>query len=287
MVKNQNHFQSYWKNYVIGILAVLFLGTMFLQTIVSPYESSFSSKGYMANDMAYERAGSSSYYYQEGGFAPEVEDRKVIKNANLNLEADDYDKSKAQTQNSITKYEVLVLSENEYKYKDDYRTINYRLKINSDNLDAFLAEIKTYGEIQNLNVYTNDVTGSYTDYTARLERYNSQIKKYNSMLNDKDITITEEIQIQQRIDQLEDQIFYLQKRVDTIDEEVAYSDVSLNIKEKPSTLSEIDFLGLRDGFKLFMNSLEAGIQFILLLIGFLLPFGIVYGVYRLFRKFKN
>jgi len=276
MVKNQNHFQVNWKNYIIGVLAVLFLGTIFLQGVVSPYNQSFSSSK-MTNDMAYESAGyaRNSYYYENDGFAPDVEQRKVIKNANLQLEVVDYDKAKAQIQNSINNYETIVLSENQQKYREDYRVVYYTIKIKSDNLDAFLEELKTYGEVENINVYTNDVTGSYTDYTQRVERYSSQIVKYEAMLK-KDIKIEEEIQIQNRIDQLEDQIFYLQKRISTIDEEVAYSDVSLTLREKPSVLSEVDFLGLRDGFKLFMNSLQAGIQFILLLIGFILPFGIIW-----------
>ena len=104
------------------------------------------------------------------------------------------------------------------------------------------------------------------------------------MLKKSNLEIEEEIKIQQRIDSLEDSIFYLNKQISNIDEKVEYSEVYLTIKEKPSILSEIDFLGLKDGFKLFMNSLKSGIQFILSILGFIIPFAITYGVYLIGRK---
>ncbi|MDA3855788.1 MAG: DUF4349 domain-containing protein [Candidatus Woesearchaeota archaeon] len=286
--KNENHLKKNWKNYVISIFAAMFLIPMLGVILMIGVNftdfgglSSMSSKS-ISNDMMYERSMGSSYYpsYDEG-FSPEAEDRKVIKNANIQLEAEDFDKSKSQIQNSITAHEVIVLSESESKYRDDYRNVNYRFKVNSASLDVFLGEIKTYGEVQSLNVYVNDVTGSYTDYTQRVERYNNQIVTYITMLQKENISIQDEIQIQNRIDNLEDQIFYLNNRISTIDEEVAYSEVYLTVREKPSTLSEIDFLGLKDGFKLFVNSFEAGLQIMLALLGFIIvPFVVGYGVFR-------
>lgn len=287
--KNENHFVKNWKNYLIGVLAAFvllpLLGVILGGGMYSGGVSNMMVKS-SYDSINYEQSIGRSY--SDNGFSPEVEERKVIKNANLQLEAEDFDKSKAQVQNSITAHEVIVLSENEYRYNEDYRNINYKFKVNSASLEIFLGEVKTYGEVQSLNVYANDVTGSYTDYTQRVERYNNQIVTYIAMLQNKDITITEEIQIQNRIDSLEDQIFYLTKRISTIDEEVAYSEVSLTVKEKPSTLSEIDFLGLKDGFKLFVNSFEAGLQLVLTLLGFIIvPFVVGYSGFRIVKRLRR
>lgn len=281
------HMSNYWKNYVIAILIILLLGISVIGNFGGGYKSlSLTESSY---DMAYQNkaAPRGGIYYNDAGFAPEEEIRKVIKNANLNLETNNYDYSKTQLETSINAHSVLILNQYENKYRDDYRQSSYSFKVPSDKLDIFLSELKNYGEVQNFNVYTNDVTGTYADYSDRLERYNEQIVKYRLMLSKTDLKIEEEIQISQRIDNIEDSIFYLTKQINNIDEDVTYSDVTLSLREEPSVWSEIDFLGFKDGFKMFMESLEAGIQFILYVLGFVLPFAIIYGIYRLFRRFTK
>ncbi len=273
----KNYFKHNWKNYVIGFLAILFIGSFMLNSVsylgTSSYDS-LSAKSYDRNSI---------YYGSDESFAPQTEQRMVIKNANIYLETDDYVQSKSQTQSSINAHSVIVLSENERQYNDDYKVTDYKLKIPSEKLDMFLEELKTYGEVISINVYANDVTGTYADYTQRVLRYQEQIVKYEQMLQ-KETTIEEEIQLNTRIDQLENQIFSLNNQIAAIDEDVSYSEVYISLKEKPSTLSEIDFLGIKDGFKLFMDSLQNGIKFILFLLGFVLPFAIVYGLYRLIKR---
>ena len=280
-----------WLLYVVvAIFLLLIIGAVGMVSLMLTGQSSYNAKslGMEASsvpvmDSYYGRAASS--YYYDSSFAPGIEERKIIKNANLNLEVKNFEISKSNIIQYSENYDVIVLSESQNKYQNDYRQISYSLKVPSDNLDSFLEDIKSNGEVLYFNVYSNDVTGTYIDYTDRLERYNEQIEDYKLMLNRDKIEVEEEIKIQQRIDQLEDQIYYIESRLKTIDEEIQYSEVSLTLKEKPSVISEIDFLGIRDGTQLFLKSLDAGMRFIFIAIGFLLPFGILFGLYRLGRRF--
>jgi len=280
---NINHFKKSWKNYLIGLLLILFIGNIFLssnfgisQMMSQSFDNSISSKMISSSERG--------MIVSDAGFAPNIQERKVIKNANLNLETNDYDKSYNQIKNSINTYNVIILSESEYKDNNLDRNLNLNLKIDSTKLDSILSEIKMYGEITNLNIYSDDVTGTYSDYTNRSIRYQTQIEKYYLMLNRINITIQEEIDVQQRIDQLEDQIFYLEDSKSKLQENVDYSSLYINLKEKPSFIDESNFLGLKDGIMQFLRSLDSGIQFILQLIGFVIPFVIIYAIYRISRK---
>ena len=282
------HMSNYWKNYVIVVLVILLVGGAMFGNMSNG--RSFA-KSLSSNEMSYDTTQSASYsrggsyYYGDSGFAPEETNRKVIKNADLSLESDDFDLTKNQVKNSVNAHSVIIMNQNENKYQEDYRYVSYSFKVPSDKLDVFLSEVKNYGEIQSFNVYTNDVTGTYADYSDRVERYNEQIVKYKVMLTNYYLYIEVEFQFSLIIDNIEDSFFYLNKQISNIDEDVSYSDVTISVKEKPSVWSEINFLGFKEGFTMFMESLQAGIVFILYVIGFMLPFALIYGVYRLVRRF--
>lgn len=281
----QLKIKSNWKNYVIGILILIIVGGIaFLSG------ASFSSQGMVLGDMGY--LAESALVKGVGvpiseGFAPQVEERKVTRNANLDLETRDFDKSSAQIKNLMNENDVVVLTESVSKYKDDYRIAYYNIRIEEDKLDGFLESAKLFGEVLEINVYATDVTESFVDYSDRLERYKLQMQRYEAILEREDLEVSDEIDIQQRMDSLEVSIAYLEKSISEIEKRVEYSSVSVSLKEKPSVLSELDFLGLREGFVVFMGAVENAIKLVLIVVGFLIPFGIVYGVYRLFRRKKK
>ncbi|MCA9459107.1 MAG: DUF4349 domain-containing protein [Nanoarchaeota archaeon] len=272
-----------WKNYALVLLLLAFLFT-FLANMVSMSNSTFQSmsKG-ISNDMYYGNSESARYYDGSSSFAPLEEDRKLIKNARIELESGNYDEVKISIESSVSAHKVIVLSSNERQY-EDYRSSSYNFKVPSEKLDLFLDELEIYGEVSSLNINTNDETGSYVDFKSRIERYENQMSSYENMLLRNGMTIEEEIKVQKRIDDLENSIFYLKKNIGSIDEQTLYSDVYLTLKEKESFFAEIDFIGIRDGFKLFLSSLELAIKFIFVLVGFLLPFGIIYMIYRIVKN---
>ena len=230
-----------WKNYIIVFLTILvflsfvgFMGLMFDNYSLDYY---LSEKSLSSADYGYAQT---SYYPEIGrSDALEVDERKVRKNANIEIETDDYNASKLGVNNSVRAHGAIVLSEREsrnYDYESggysDSRHVRYSIKVDSDKLDVFVDEIKSYGEVLNLDIESDDVTGAYVDYTSRLERYTSQMNRYNSMLLREDVSVEEEIKLQSRIDELENQIFYLKGRVSSLQEDVDYSSVSLYMKEK-------------------------------------------------------
>jgi len=272
-----------WLNLiVILLLVVLVVGSFGLGNIGG---RSYQSKSLGSNYM-YDGIGSQSMdRYESGGFAPEVEVRKITKNANIDFESDHYDSSKAKIMKVSKDFSTIILLNNERKNRKDYRSLNLNVKVDALKLDDYLKELKKSAEVEDFNVYSSDVTGSYVDYTERINRYNIQLEKYVAMLND-DISVEDEIKIQQRIDQIEDNLFWLNKNFGKLEDKIIYSDVRISLSEEMSILDEVDFIDFENGFKGFVESLGASLWFIVYVLGFILPFALVYGIYRLGRRFN-
>ena len=145
-----NNLKKNWKNYLIGLFVLIFIsnflssGSMMSDSI-SSFNGEYNEMAYSNKAIAYDRG-----YGISDSFAPEIEERKVIKNANLALETDNFDLTKTNIISSISAHSVIVLSETQNEYKDNYLNLNYQLKINSNKLDIFLNEVKSYGEVMQM-----------------------------------------------------------------------------------------------------------------------------------------
>lgn len=275
-----------WKDFLmISLLVLLVLGSFgsmpgnFKMNSISSYsESSVYDQGYVSK-MA------SSYYDPSDSLS--VEERKLIRNANLDLEVANYDLVKTSIDKLVTSYDGIILSESESKNYYDNRNLNMRIKVDSESLDNFLDEIKVLGKVENLNVYSNDVTGQYIDSNEQLVRYEQQVSVYEEKLLRKDITVEEEIQIQTRIDDLQNSIAYLKKRIESVEEDVSFSEVHLSLSEEPSILDEVKFLGFKESFQKFLDALNNGWKLLLEIVGFVIPFAVIYVLYLIGRRFSK
>ena len=99
-----------------------------------------------------------------------------------------------------------------------------------------------------------------------------------------EVSVEDEIKIQQRIDQIEDQLFWLNKNYGNLDEKIVYSDVRITLNEEKSISDEVGFIDFESGFKGFIESLGASLWFIVYVLGFALPFIIGYSIYRVGKK---
>lgn len=268
-----------WLNYTVILLLVI----MIFSSVGSNLFNNYSSYDSYESHRSAKSISSGAMFY-DSGFSPDQIDRKITKNGNLKLESDNYNLAKENILTVSEKYSVILLTNNEHIDKYDYRTLQLTGKVNALELENYLTELKKFGEIDYFEIYSNDVTESYVNYDERINRYSNQLVKYESMLST-EISFEEEIQVQRRIDELEDQLFYLKKNFDNLDERVVYSEVSVRLVEEKSVFDEVEFVDLENGFKAFISSLGAALWVVVYVAGFVIPFIVIFGIYRLFRKF--
>lgn len=279
------HTQKYWKNYVIGFLLVIIVISALgiLSTSFQSMSSSFDSRA--ESMIAQQDIMRSSYFPGSGSnAAPQEEERMIAKNANLRVETDSYHESIRKVESLSESHSAIVMSQSENKYNSNYYRAQYSFKVESSKLDTFLDDLQELGELESIIVYSNDVTGVVIDLEKRLERYSAQMSRYEEMLTRGELTIEDEINIQNRIDSLEQTMSYLQESIQRQEEDVSYSDVSFSLTQKQSLFDELDFLGLKEGLKLFLASLEFGIRFAVSIVGFIIPIALMYGAYIIGRR---
>ena len=192
-----------------------------------------------------------------------LSDRKVIKNANIECNAD----------NVSEKYQAIVLwlkdndgyefSQNMTK-RDAYFRIDAVFKLAPNKLDALIEVIGNYTEIITLRTSTNDITADYFDAQLRLNSKQAALDQYYVMIG-KATTIEEILSIQKAINEYTADIESIEGKLLYWDKQVGESTVTLSLfqtndptrQASSSTLSfgkMFEYIG--DGFLVVINILQ-------------------------------
>ncbi len=235
------------------------------------------------NDAAYDKEGYGSAQEQtsSSGTISEFES-KVIKNANLTMEALDVDKAYMELLNYILSKGGTEFSRNMTNNKDK-TTVYATFKVRPETLDEILRTASDFAEITSSNVSSSDITSSYYDYKIRLETKRKSLEKYYEYLSNAD-TIEEMIMLQNQIDYLTSDIEAFEGQLRMWDSLVSQSTISVTIYQADDpdeveeeviewntlTLSKVGRL-MKNGFTKTCNAIFSVIQWLLVIIVSILP----------------
>jgi preprotein translocase subunit SecG len=156
-------------------------------------------------------------------------ERKIIRNASLDLEATDV----------VTAYESLLAWAAQYggyetrrnqQRVNDIISIDAQIKIKPEYLDALLDYAKTLGDVINTQISTEDITDSYYDIQTRLKSMELSLESYYGYLA-KAKTIDESLSVQSQINNLTVEIESLKGRLKLWDSLLAESVVTIRLRQ--------------------------------------------------------
>ncbi len=234
--------------------------------------------------------------------------RKLIKNVNLNIETEEFDKFLSNIEsrvNTLGGYiEMSEVSGRSYYNTTANRHASITVRVPNDKLDTFLSSVAEQSNITNKSVTTEDVTLQYADTQAHIESLKSEQKRLNDLITkaeDLDTLLT----LEARLTEVSYQIESYERQIRSMDNKVDYSTVYIYadevthytpVEEVKKTAGERIRTGLAEnmyrignGFKEFGIGFVIGLPFIiltLLILGaiFLVIFLIVRGIMRAARK---
>jgi hypothetical protein len=186
------------------------------------------SGGYEA-EIAYEQRGS-TFSSVSTASAPAVR-RKIIKDANVNIEVPDVEQAYANMIETLENYGGYEANKSLESWSENIY-IRAELKIPADLLDMFLRKIAQEGEVRSQNIYSSDITDQYYDSQTRLQTLEKTLAKYYEFL-DEARNVREQLEISQFIGDLTYQIESLKGSLNRWDYLVAYSNVSIYIYKIP------------------------------------------------------
>ena len=207
------------------------------------YDSAPRGVNQMKSDNSYSAAEESSYDAPAAGLQEADQDsssligsvpgRKIIKNADMNVETRTFDEFIAYVNKALGELGGYIQSSslNGSRYgREDLRYASITLRVPAEKLESFLSMIEGEGNVTYRNIYTDDVTLSYVDTESHLKALRTEQETLLGLL-EKAETVENIIAIQSRLSEVRYEIESYESRLRTYDDQIDYSTVYLNVSE--------------------------------------------------------
>ena len=164
--------------------------------------------------------------------APEVANRKLIRNATVELEIVSFD-------DAVQKITALANEERGYvATTESQKQANGKLrgqvivKVLPENLDRFLQKIHGLCELKNRTLGTEDVTKAYFDTDARLKNAHVMEQRLIDMLKTKTGKVSDLLQVEKELGRVREEIEKMQGELKYWDSQVQFATVTILLAEK-------------------------------------------------------
>jgi len=162
------------------------------------------------------------------GDKSKVGKKKIIKDGNISVKANDINASKKGIDDLIKKLNAYYESED---LQNNDQTISYDLKIRvpADNFEKLISSIENgKDEIKSKSIQARDVTEEYVDIETRLTNKREYLKRYKELLS-KASTVKDILAIEENIRTLQEEIESKEGRLKYLSDQVAFSTLDINL----------------------------------------------------------
>ena len=171
----------------------------------------------------------------ESGSVGELQDsRKLIKNINMNVETEEFDKLLANIENKITSLggyaQYKDIGGNSYYGDSGNRYASVTARIPSDRLDEFVNAVAQQSNVTSKNESVDDVTLQYVDIEAHRDSLRIEQDRLNELL-DQAQDLETIIGLESRLTEVRYQLESYESQLRSMDNQVEYSTVYLYISE--------------------------------------------------------
>lgn len=160
-----------------------------------------------------------------------IKDRKIKRRAEIEIdELKDVDASKERVGQLLSSLNGFVVSE-EFLSTPNFDEYEMKLRVPADSLDKFVASLNGLeGRISKRNFYSEDLTAKYLDSKSRKETKQAMLENYRRLLSTaKDVE--DLLEIQKRIDEIQEDAEAMSKVIMKIDYDVEFSLVDLTLSD--------------------------------------------------------
>ena len=164
--------------------------------------------------------------------APEVANRKLIRNATVQLEIVSFDDAVQKITTFAKEEHGYVATTNSAKQANGKLRGQVVVKVLPANLDPFLQKIRGLGELKNQTLGTEDVTKAYFDTDARLKDARVMEQRLIDMLNTKTGKVSDLLQVEKELSRVREEIEKMQGELKYWDSQVQFATVTISLAEK-------------------------------------------------------
>ena len=159
--------------------------------------------------------------------------RKLIRDAILDVETEQYDKFTAELGKAIIEAGGYVESSSESGNTYNYTNSRYQhmtIRIPAEKLDSFLNSVSSLATVTSKEISVKEITGQYISTQSRIKALETE---YDALLKilAKAEKISDLITIQDRLTEINAELERNKTTLKTYDEQIAYSTVTMSIDE--------------------------------------------------------
>ncbi|PYJ19434.1 MAG: hypothetical protein DME92_12460 [Verrucomicrobia bacterium] len=164
--------------------------------------------------------------------APELANRKLIRNATVELEIVSFDDAVQKITALANEERGYVATTNSEKQANGKLRGQVVVKLVPENLDRFLQKVRGLGELKNQTLGTEDVTKAYLDTDARLKNAHVMEQRLIDMLNTKTGKVSDLLQVEKELGRVREEIEKMQGELKYWDSQVQFATVTISLAEK-------------------------------------------------------
>ena len=286
-------FKEQWntikKNWILVLIFLLFVLLPFFSGTTSSFAKSGSyGMGMLESAEMMVASDSVGRYYGSSDFAPEVEDRKITKNAYLSTEVDrgTFQESADKLKSIVALTDSYLLSENVNKYgkdKKSYFSGSYQIKVETSKYTSMVLQLKEIGEVQSFTESMDDITARYTNLQTELSAEKSRLVKFQQMYNSAD-KISDKIALADKIYSLEKTIDYLEQALSNVQKKVDYSTIRVSLQEERSEYANIALVKFSKLINSLVDSFNSLLKLIFVVFPYLVAVGFIWLVVRVVKR---
>ena len=159
-------------------------------------------------------------------------DRKLIRNANVQLEVVSFDDAVQKITAFANEERGYVATTSSEKQANGKLKGEIVVKVLPENLDRFLQRIRGLGELKNQTLGTEDVTKAYFDTDARLKNARVMEQRLIDILKTKTGKVSDLLQVEKELGRVREEIEKMQGELKYWDSQVQFATMTISLSEK-------------------------------------------------------
>ena len=164
--------------------------------------------------------------------ATQFENRKLVRNAQLDLQVAHYEAALQRLTTFATEDGGFIATQSSSKLPNGKLQGTIVIKVVPQNLDRFLQKARGLGELKNQTLGTQDVTKAYFDTDARLRNAQRMEKRLLEMLEKKTGKVSDLLEVEKELARVRESIEQMQGELKYYDALVQYATVTISLAEK-------------------------------------------------------
>lgn len=157
--------------------------------------------------------------------------RKIIYTANVDLVTEVLDSIEPRLSEMIRIAGGFISETNQSGNTGGQRTAMWKVRIPVENYDGFLQSVRTLGEVERVQVNSQDVTEEYVDVTARIGSKKVQEERLIDLLKNAVGKLDEVLKVESELARVRSEIERMEGRLRFLKDQTDLTTVTLNVRE--------------------------------------------------------